>query len=144
MCGISGIVAAHREGLRAVAAAQIPLLNHRGPDIRGHFEASGGVIAQNRPAIIDLVSGDPPNTNEARSMAVVLSGQSNKIRKPRTELLRPDRSSARSEPREATAHLAENLSPRGSCPPARRHLRARPRAAPRTLLGAAAGMARWW
>src|SRR5687768_14981878 len=75
MCGISGVVALDREGLPAVIDAQMPLLEHRGPDAHGHFEGSGGVIAQNRLAIIDLVSGDPPITNEDRSVAVVLNGE---------------------------------------------------------------------
>jgi asparagine synthetase B (glutamine-hydrolysing) len=45
----------------------------RGPDLRGRFEAPGAVIAQNRLAIIDLVTGDPPVSNEDGTVGAVLN-----------------------------------------------------------------------
>src|SRR5436190_1971313 len=75
MCGISGVVAPEPGDLRPVADAQIAMLQHRGPDAHGSFASESATIAQNRLAIIDLVSGDPPITNEDQSVAVVLNGE---------------------------------------------------------------------
>jgi asparagine synthase (glutamine-hydrolysing) len=63
MCGICGVVAAERGALAETVDHQLELLHHRGPDARGRFDAERGCIAQNRLAIIDLVTGDPPITN---------------------------------------------------------------------------------
>src|SRR5215212_7732495 len=88
MCGISGVVAPEPGDLRAVADAQIAMLEHRGPDAHGSFTGKRATIAQNRLAIIDLVSGDPPITNEDRSVAVVLNGEIYNFRDIRSELER--------------------------------------------------------
>src|SRR5436190_22558431 len=78
MCGISGSVAARldraAEGVTAVAR-QLACQRHRGPDAEGLFDGGLGVIAQNRLSIIDLVRGDPPITNEDRSIGAVLNGE---------------------------------------------------------------------
>ena len=62
MCGISGCVGGSiaRED---VVAEQLRRLDHRGPDARGAFTQPGAIVAQNRLAVIDLQTGDPPVTN---------------------------------------------------------------------------------
>ena len=68
MCGICGLVGGAPGDVRDVIEEQLRLLHHRGPDARGHFPATGGAIGQNRLSIIDLVTGDPPITNEDGSV----------------------------------------------------------------------------
>src|ERR687894_2627095 len=107
MCGISGVAAPDVQGLAPLVDAQLPLLEHRGPDAHGSFEGSRGVIAQNRLAIIDLVHGDPPITNEDRSVATVLNGEIYNFRELRSELVRRGHEFRSSGDTEVIAHLAE-------------------------------------
>src|SRR5919112_375649 len=64
MCGICGVIARDHAQLDSVAEAQVATMHHRGPDSHGTFRAPYGAISQNRLSIIDLVTGDPPITNE--------------------------------------------------------------------------------
>ena len=111
MCGICGVAAPDPSDLRAVVDAQLPLLEHRGPDAHGCFLGSRGAIGQNRLAIIDLVTGDPPITNEDRSVAVVLNGEIYNFRELRVELLQRGHEFRSQGDTEVIAHLAEELAP---------------------------------
>ena len=88
MCGICGIAATELIQLEGVIDSQLASLDHRGPDARGFFAGRRGVIAQNRLAIIDLVTGDPPITNEDGTVAAVLNGEIYNFRELREELAR--------------------------------------------------------
>jgi asparagine synthase (glutamine-hydrolysing) len=109
MCGISGVVgvAARDE----VIKAQLELLDHRGRDARGHFVGTEGLVGQNRLSIIDLVTGDPPITNEDRTVAAVLNGEIYNYRELREDLRRGGHQFASEGDTEVIAHLAEDLSP---------------------------------
>ena len=110
MCGISGVVG--RSGASVtVADEQLRLLEHRGPDSRGRFQQAGAVIAQNRLAIIDLATGDPPITNEDDAVGVVLNGEIYNFRTLREQLLRDGHSFRSKGDTEVVAHLAEDLEP---------------------------------
>jgi asparagine synthase (glutamine-hydrolysing) len=111
MCGICGVFAPQPGDLRAVADVQLAVLEHRGPDARGTFAGSHGVVAQNRLAVIDLVTGDPPITNEDRSVAAVLNGEIYNFSELREELLRRGHQLRSRGDTEVIAHLAEELSP---------------------------------
>ena len=111
MCGICGVVAPSPDGLQAVVDAQLSLLDHRGPDARGSFPGSLGVIAQNRLAIIDLVTGDPPITNEDGMVAAVLNGEIYNFRELRDGLQGGGHRFSSGGDTEVIAHLAEELSP---------------------------------
>jgi asparagine synthase (glutamine-hydrolysing) len=111
MCGICGVVAPAPGDLGAVVDAQLAALEHRGPDARGSFAGSQAVIAQNRLAIIDLVTGDPPITNEDRTVAVVLNGEIYNFRELREELLENGHELRSRGDTEVIAHLAEELAP---------------------------------
>ena len=50
-------------------------LRHRGPDSVGAYDRAGASIGQTRLAIIDLVTGDPPITNEDGTIGAVLNGE---------------------------------------------------------------------
>ena len=73
MCGITGVVgaAAARADLDAMAAA----LTHRGPDDSGTYGTDGAVLGFRRLAIVDLVGGHQPMTNEDGSVHVVYNGE---------------------------------------------------------------------
>ena len=111
MCGISGVAGSDARDLERIVSAQLDLLDHRGPDARGHFNGRGAVIAQNRLAIIDLVTGDPPITNEDRSVAVVLNGEIYNFAQIRAELGAHGHEFRSHGDTEVIAHLAEDHSP---------------------------------
>jgi asparagine synthase (glutamine-hydrolysing) len=111
MCGICGVVGVEPAELGPVVDEQLDRLHHRGPDARGQFVRGATRIAQNRLAIIDLVTGDPPIANEDRSIAVVQNGEIYNYRELRSEL-RARGHELRSEgDTEVLAHLAEELPP---------------------------------
>jgi asparagine synthase (glutamine-hydrolysing) len=95
--------------------AQLSLLHHRGPDARGSFATSAGRIGQNRLAIIDLVRGDPPITNEDGSVAVVLNGEIYNFQGIQAELERGGHELRSRGDTEVIAHLAEDLEPVELC-----------------------------
>lgn len=109
MCGISGFVGS--ADASATVDDQLRHLDHRGPDAHGRFERAGAVIAQNRLAIIDLETGDPPITNEDDAVGVVLNGEVYNFRALREQLLRQGHSFRSQGDTEVLAHLAEDLAP---------------------------------
>ena len=94
---------------------QLSLLHHRGPDARGSFAARAGRIGQNRLAIIYLVRGDPPITNEDGTVAVVLNGEIYNFQALQDELRRGGHELRSSGDTETIAHLAEELEPAELC-----------------------------
>jgi asparagine synthase (glutamine-hydrolysing) len=115
MCGICGVIAPDPGDVERIVDKQLSLLHHRGPDARGSFAAAAGRIAQNRLAIIDLVRGDPPITNEDGSVAVVLNGEIYNFRDIRAELERSGHRLRSHGDTEVIAHLAEELGPVELC-----------------------------
>ena len=106
MCGISGHVGGRIDA--AIAGEQVRRLTHRGPDAEGAFSVESAVVAQNRLAIIDLVTADPPMTNEDATVGVVLNGEIYNFQRLRDELQRGGhRFSSRCDT-EVLAHLAED------------------------------------
>jgi asparagine synthase (glutamine-hydrolysing) len=108
VCGIAGLVAADPADTQEVIAAQLRCLHHRGPDAAGSFPGGRGVIAQNRLAIIDLVTGDPPIVNEDRSIGAVLNGEIYNFRELRAELRAAGHDLRSRGDTEVIAHLAED------------------------------------
>jgi asparagine synthase (glutamine-hydrolysing) len=115
MCGISGVVGGNPSVDRRVLDDQLALLKHRGPDAQGAFVRDGAGIAQNRLAIIDLATGDPPITNEDGSIGVVLNGEIYNYRVLRRALLDRGHEFRSQGDTEVIAHLAEELSPVELC-----------------------------
>jgi asparagine synthase (glutamine-hydrolysing) len=111
MCGICGFAGGPPEDLQAVIEARLDTLDHRGPDARGSFRKSRATISQNRLAIIDLVTGDPPITNEDRSVSVVLNGEIYNYRELSDELRRAGHEFNSKGDTEVIAHLAEDRTP---------------------------------
>jgi asparagine synthase (glutamine-hydrolysing) len=111
MCGICGVIARDRADMDAVAEAQVATMHHRGPDSHGTFRAPHGAISQNRLSIIDLVTGDPPITNEEGTTAVVLNGEIYNFQELRDGLLERGHRFGSHGDTEVIAHLAEELAP---------------------------------
>ena len=108
VCGISGSLAGEGTADAAVGE-QLRLLRHRGPDATGWFAEGTGVIGQNRLAIIDLETGDPPITNEDGTIGVVLNGEIYNYRELRRELETNGHRLRSRGDTEVVAHLAEDL-----------------------------------
>jgi len=108
MCGIAGSVQAGGTVSPEVLDAQLQCLGHRGPDAAGVFSAAGGAVGQTRLAIIDLVTGDPPITNEDGFIGAALNGEIYNFRELRSELERGGHALATSGDTEVLAHLAED------------------------------------
>ena len=87
VCGICGVVQSRPDQLTRRVAEQLATQRHRGPDAEGWFDGGVAVVAQNRLSIIDLVTGDPPMTNEDGTIGAVLNGEIYNFRVLREQLL---------------------------------------------------------
>jgi asparagine synthase (glutamine-hydrolysing) len=108
MCGISGAVATQTGFAEQAVEAQIACQRHRGPDAEGFFAGGRGVIAQNRLAVIDLTTGDPPMTDEAGRIGAVLNGEIYNFAELREELRGSGHTLTSTGDTETIAHLAED------------------------------------
>ena len=108
MCGICGLVATGRRRRRDVVECSALLA---GPPRAGRTRSASPRrqrwIGQNRLAIIDLVTGDPPITNEDGSVAVVLNGEIYNFRRAARSCWPGTRVPDPHGDTEVIAHLAE-------------------------------------
>jgi asparagine synthase (glutamine-hydrolysing) len=105
MCGICGIATDSGAVDPARLAAMSATLVHRGPDSDGTFLADGVGLAARRLAIIDLVTGDQPITNEHGRITVVQNGEIYNYRELRHELQRAGHRFQTSGDTEVLVHL---------------------------------------
>ena len=76
MCGICGLsYSDKRLGDREVLREMNEAIRYRGPDSDGFYAAEGIGLAIRRLAIIDVMGGDQPISNEDGSLWVVLNGE---------------------------------------------------------------------
>src|SRR3954452_9375958 len=108
MCGISGSVQSAPDAVAHAVDVQLSCQHHRGPDAEGYFDAGHGVVAQNRLSIIDLVTGDPPITNEDGTVGAVLNGEIYNFRALRNELRADGHELSTQGDTEVLVHLAEH------------------------------------
>src|SRR4051812_8341679 len=108
MCGIAGVVDS-RTGAPLDAGPLTATLRHRGPDSVGAYDRPGASIGQSRLAIIDLVTGDPPITNEDGTVGVVLNGEIYNFRELQERVRREGHELKTTGDTEVIAHLAESL-----------------------------------
>lgn len=107
MCGICGIVQERPDEITRAVAAQLATQRHRGPDAEGWFDGGRAAVAQNRLSIIDLVTGDPPMTNEDGGIGAVLNGEIYNFQALRERLTRDGHELRSKGDTEVLAHLAE-------------------------------------
>src|SRR4051794_19134010 len=108
MCGISGSVQSRPDAVARAVDVQLSCQHHRGPDAEGFFDGGRGVVAQNRLSIIDLVTGDPPVTNEDGTIGAVLNGEIYNFRALRNELRADGHELSTQGDTEVLVHLAEH------------------------------------
>jgi asparagine synthase (glutamine-hydrolysing) len=86
MCGIAGIATRGAAPARELIATMCDRLRHRGPDGQGlHLEPGIG-LGMRRLAVLDLVTGDQPVANDARTVHAVFNGEIYNYRELRREL----------------------------------------------------------
>ncbi|MGH8319821.1 MAG: asparagine synthase (glutamine-hydrolyzing) [Steroidobacteraceae bacterium] len=86
MCGIAGIATRGVAPPRELIGAMCDVMRHRGPDGEGvHVEAGVG-LGMRRLAVLDLVTGDQPVTNEAGTVHAVFNGEIYNYPQLRSEL----------------------------------------------------------
>ncbi len=75
MCGIAGVATRGSTPPRELIGAMCDVMRHRGPDGDGvHVEAGIG-LGMRRLAVLDLVTGDQPVTNETATVHAVFNGE---------------------------------------------------------------------
>ncbi len=107
MCGICGIATIQGAVDPACLAAMSATLVQRGPDSDGSHLEPGLGLAARRLAIIDLVTGDQPISNEDGRITVVQNGELYNYRELRLELERAGHRFSTSGDTEVLAHLYE-------------------------------------
>jgi asparagine synthase (glutamine-hydrolysing) len=75
MCGIAGVVVHGEHVDRELLEAMCDSLRHRGPDAAGMYVEGNVGLGIRRLAIIDLVTGDQPLSNEDGSVVLVFNGE---------------------------------------------------------------------
>src|SRR5215218_2601851 len=107
MCGICGIATVQGAVDPARLGAMSATLVQRGPDSDGSHLEPGVGLAARRLAIIDLVTGDQPLSNEDGRVTVVQNGELYNYRELRLELERAGHRFSTSGDTEVLAHLYE-------------------------------------
>lgn len=107
MCGIAGFVtrdAADMTVLRGMCDA----LYHRGPDDDGYLIDDGAALGMRRLAIIDLVSGRQPISNEDGTVSIVYNGETYNFPELRRELEKRGHRFSTNTDTECIVHLYED------------------------------------
>ncbi|HVC31238.1 MAG TPA: asparagine synthase (glutamine-hydrolyzing) [Steroidobacteraceae bacterium] len=86
MCGIAGVVTRGSTPPRELIGAMCDVMRHRGPDGEGVYVEPGVGLGMRRLAVLDLVTGDQPVTNEAGTVRAVFNGEIYNYRELRDEL----------------------------------------------------------
>jgi asparagine synthase (glutamine-hydrolysing) len=112
MCGIAGQARTDRDVDQTLLEAMCETIVHRGPDARGSFRGDGVGLGVQRLAVIDLVSGDQPVTNEDGSVVAVLNGEIYNYVELREQLERAGHTLSTEGDTEVIAHLYEDMGDR--------------------------------
>ena len=113
MCGICGIV--YKDSTRPVDRVLLEQMNevirHRGPDSDGYYIDGQVGLAIRRLAIIDLVTGDQPISNEDGTIWIVFNGEIYNFPELRQELENRGHIFRTGSDTEVIVHLYEDLGP---------------------------------
>lgn len=112
MCGITGWAnldpdTPPTEGAEHVLRSMCERMIHRGPDSEGFMISTGVVLGMRRLAIIDLVTGEQPVTNEDESITAVLNGEIYNYQELRADLQRKGHRFRSATDSEVLPHLYE-------------------------------------
>ncbi|MBX3058678.1 MAG: asparagine synthase (glutamine-hydrolyzing) [Anaerolineae bacterium] len=111
MCGVCGIVGADRSRRDEILRQMCHLLAHRGPDDAGYYTDEEATLGMRRLAIIDLVTGQQPLTNEDETLWLVYNGEIYNYRELRTELKRKGHQFRTEGDSEVIVHAYEEYGP---------------------------------
>src|SRR5690242_5700487 len=76
MCGIAGVVDTNRRRADSALVQQMcDALRHRGPDDEDYYVKGPAVLGQRRLAILDLVTGRQPMSNEDGTVWATFNGE---------------------------------------------------------------------
>lgn len=75
MCGICGLALGDGQPPRQLIQAMCEAIRHRGPDGEGIYVGQGIGLGMRRLAVIDLVTGHQPMSNETGTVQVVFNGE---------------------------------------------------------------------
>src|SRR5580700_8790033 len=116
MCGIAGIVRAHRDqahsdGLvdHATIRRMCDSIVHRGPDDEGIFVKAGVGLGMRRLSIIDIAGGHQPIFNEDKTIWIVFNGEIYNFPELRGELEKRGHRFSTHSDTEVIVHLYEDL-----------------------------------
>lgn len=113
MCGIAGIVSDTPAELSGAMREMRERLIHRGPDSAGEYLHPCAALGVRRLSIIDLVTGEMPQSNEDGTVWTVFNGEIYNFRELRDELAsRGHRFKTASSDTEVIVHLYEELGER--------------------------------
>jgi asparagine synthase (glutamine-hydrolysing) len=109
MCGIYGVMDFTGNGPESgpLLARMGQVVQHRGPDDHGHFEARGVGLGMRRLSIIDVASGHQPIANEDETVWLVLNGEIYNFQSLRDELVRKGHKFRTRTDTEVIVHLYE-------------------------------------
>jgi asparagine synthase (glutamine-hydrolysing) len=109
MCGIYGVMDFTGNGPESgpLLARMGQVVQHRGPDDHGHFEAPGVGLGMRRLSIIDVASGHQPIANEDETVWLVLNGEIYNFQSLRDELVRKGHKFRTRTDTEVIVHLYE-------------------------------------
>jgi asparagine synthase (glutamine-hydrolysing) len=110
MCGICGQVNADRSHPvdRPLLERMSAAIRHRGPDSDGFYVSGAVGLAVRRLAIVDLVTGDQPISNEDKTVWIVFNGEIYNYHQLRSQLERRGHVFRTNSDTETIAHLYED------------------------------------
>jgi asparagine synthase (glutamine-hydrolysing) len=112
MCGIAGIAGVAAADRRDRTTRMRELIRHRGPDAAGAHDDPLVSLAIRRLRIIDLATGDQPQSNENGTVWTVFNGEIYNFRELRTALAARGHRLATASDTEVIVHLYEDLGER--------------------------------
>lgn len=112
MCGIAGVVGQAQRDRAPEMRAMRDLLIHRGPDSGGEHADKFVALGVRRLRVIDLVTGDQPQSNEDGSVWTVFNGEIYNFKELRDDLMARGHRFATSSDTEVIVHSYEDHGPR--------------------------------
>lgn len=105
MCGITGLATLGEAPEERTIRAMCATILHRGPDGEGVFVGDGVGLGMRRLAIIDLVTGDQPMSNQSGTVQTVFNGEIYNYRELRDNLCKKGYEFRTSSDTEVIPHL---------------------------------------